>query len=340
MPNIDETLSKLKTLVDRDVSDGLLPKDDQIHERYQYLLRQIWEEDIASRRHTLSQHPLTNKDCESDASNSGQPQTSNTDQVLPTGPNNYSTPLEIFDTGQSNVGSNLLEGCQPLELMSTFEPLGPSMNAPMADVFNLIQRHIQSHNQDFTYSHSTPQLSQRNNYVTEGFLDTFSETDLPTGAPDSIELSGIPLPEADTSQMATTEATVLSDTSMIPAITERRNSVHIPIGLGNQGSASSHQSQQFSDVALAEDILDVFWGCDFDAEASHTLERLDSPLLEAQDDQIPAAESSGPSQEFTFDYNQGADQMVSFLDTENEMTEARGPWKDSNSGNAFLRHRG
>ncbi|KAN0089707.1 hypothetical protein V8E51_019967 [Hyaloscypha variabilis] len=104
-----------------------------------------------------------------------------------------------------------------------------------------------------------------NNHVTDGFLDTFSETGFSIGALDDIEVSGFPPPEANTSRMATTEANVLPETRMIPSNIERHNSMQTPVGGLNTDFANGHQSRRFSssDFASAEDAPNAFFKYDF-----------------------------------------------------------------------------
>jgi hypothetical protein len=212
--------------------------------------------------------------------------------------------------GPPNFGSKSLHGHYlggpRLNMLSTFEHSQPSMNTPIINVSNSMQRQIKSRNQNSAWGHSRSQSLQMNNHVTDGFLDTFSETEFSTGALDHIEVSGLPPPEANTSRLATTEANVLPETRMIPSIIERRNSIQTPVGPLNADFANGHQSRQFSgsDVASAEDARNAFFGYDFDADASDTLERLDSPLPKAQINEIAIAEGSGSSQEIIFDGNQ------------------------------------
>jgi hypothetical protein len=102
---------------------------------------------------------------------------------------------------------------------------------------------------------------------------------------------------------------------------------------------SNFGRQDFPPVNLNIDpneaLLNQFCAYDLDLEAADSLGR--SALPPRENDRNMALESNPPVEQFPHDYYMSDEFVANLLQIENEMPEARGWWKNKNSGNRVLR---
>jgi len=310
-----------------------LPDDRKVHDRYQCLFRKILEEEIASRGNTLSHNPRTNNGGERDTASFDQAQISDQEQVSPSSGNDSVQPLENFGIGRSDLETDSLRGAyldrpRHWNLFCTLENSDSSMNPQIFRDCNSIQPQIGLLDEDWAYSHQIRRLSQSNLALTEGFLNTFRESGSSTEAASFSEPSAL-RPDVSANQIATTGPNGLLGSTVNPALIHNYNSIHTPIKPPNENSIRVQQSRQFSErqAAFAKGFVDEFLGIGFPTAATDSLERPDLLLPESNTTQNATTEANAPSDNLILDHNQGGDQIMNFLSTENEMPTALAPWK-------------
>ncbi|PMD31496.1 hypothetical protein L207DRAFT_189309 [Hyaloscypha variabilis F] len=213
-------------------------------------------------------------------------------------------------------------------LFRTLENSDFSMNPQILQDCNSIQPQIGPLDEDWTYSHQIRRLSQSNLALTEGFLNTFRESGSSTEAA-SFSVPSALWPDVSANQITTNEPNGLLCSTVNPALIHNYNSIHTPIKPLNDNSIRVQQSRPFSEgqVAFAEGFLDEFLSIGFPTAVTESLECPDLPLPESNTTQNATTEANAPSDNLILDHNQGGDQIMNVLDTENEMPTALAAWK-------------